>query len=287
MIASGTFGEAMRRKILNVFLFVALALIVMGFAFASFQPRQEIVLIKSMGLGTIVLAGVFISVILGINLIPNEIERRTIYTILSKPVQRYQFLCGKFLGGLMTVLSNIALMGIALIVLTFIKEHSFDHDVVDVSKGVLMTFFQLTLVGAVALFFSVFLSPFVNFFLTFAVYLLGSTGLLESLAAPDEKKSQLTIAVLQVPALHRAELRQLQHPEPDHPSRRRDPERDAVHPAEHPVRHRVYGDPAHPGRADLRPAGGVGHDPEATAAGDAARHRPAALHPRGLFAEHD
>ena len=47
---------------------------------------------------------------------------------------------------------------------------------VDVSKGVLMTFFQLTLVGAVALFFSVFLSPFVNFFLTFAVYLLGSTG---------------------------------------------------------------------------------------------------------------
>ena len=193
MIASGTFGEAMRRKILNVFLFVALALIVMGFAFASFQPRQEIVLIKSMGLGTIVLAGVFISVILGINLIPNEIERRTIYTILSKPVQRYQFLCGKFLGGLMTVLSNIALMGIALIVLTFIKEHSFDHDVIDVSKGVLMTFFQLTLVGAVALFFSVFLSPFVNFFLTFAVYLIGSTGILESLAAPDEKKSQLTI----------------------------------------------------------------------------------------------
>ena len=190
MIASGTFGEAMRRKILNVFLFVALALIVMGFAFASFQPRQEIVLIKSMGLGTIVLAGVFISVILGINLIPNEIERRTIYTILSKPVQRYQFLLGKFFGGLMTVLTNIALMGIALILLTFLKEHSFDHDVVDVSKGVLMTFFQLTLVGAVALFFSVFLSPFVNFFLTFAVYLLGSTGLLESLAAPDEKKSR-------------------------------------------------------------------------------------------------
>ena len=192
MIASGTFGEAMRRKILNVFLFVALALIVMGFAFASFQPRQEIVLIKSMGLGTIVLAGVFISVILGINLIPNEIERRTIYTILSKPVQRYQFLLGKFFGGLMTVLTNIALMGIALILLTLLKEHNFDHDVVDVSKGVLMTFFQLTLVGAVALFFSVFLSPFVNFFLTFAVYLLGSTGLLELLAAPDKDKNPLT-----------------------------------------------------------------------------------------------
>ena len=192
MIASGTFGEAMRRKILNVFLFVALALIVMGFAFAQFSPRQELVLIKSMGLGVIGLAGVFISVILGINLIPNEIERRTIYTILSKPVQRYQFLCGKFLGGLMTVLSNIALMGVMFVLLLTWKLTQF-HDPFlstdrDLLKGILMIFFQLTLVGAVALFFSVFLSPFVNFFLTFAVYLLGSTGLLELLATPDDKK---------------------------------------------------------------------------------------------------
>jgi ABC-type transport system involved in multi-copper enzyme maturation permease subunit len=192
IIASGTFGEAMRRRILQVFLFVALALIVMGFAFASFSPRQEMVVIKSLGLGSIALAGVFISVILGINLIPNEIERRTIYTILSKPVQRYQFLCGKFLGGLMTVLSNIALMGIVFIGLTWIKEHNFDRDVVDVAKGVLMIFFQLTLVGAVALFFSVFLSPFVNFFLTFAVYLVGSINILGDLATPNKDRNPLT-----------------------------------------------------------------------------------------------
>ncbi|MBV9849669.1 MAG: ABC transporter permease [Armatimonadetes bacterium] len=205
IIAAGTFGEAMRRKILNVFLFVALALIVMGFAFASFSPRQEIVLIKSMGLGVIGLAGVFISVILGINLIPNEIERRTIYTILSKPVQRYQFLCGKFLGGLMTVLSNIGLMGVLFVLLLTWKLSQF-HDPFlgtdrDILKGVLMIFFQLTLVSAVALFFSVFLSPFVNFFLTFAVYLLGATGILESLGTPGEDKNRLTVQFFQL--LHR------------------------------------------------------------------------------------
>ncbi len=195
MIASGTFGEAMRRKILNVFLFVALALIVMGFAFASFTPRQELVIIKSLGLGVIALAGVFISVILGINLIPNEIERRTIYTILSKPVQRYQFLCGKFLGGLLTVLSNVALMGLAFVLILAIKERGFDADVLAVVKGVVMIFFQLTLVGAVALFFSVFLSPFVNFFLTFAVYLLGSlSSVTESLASdPEGKKNPVIV----------------------------------------------------------------------------------------------
>ncbi|BDI31823.1 hypothetical protein CCAX7_38740 [Capsulimonas corticalis] len=193
LIATGTFGEAMRRKILNVFLFVAIALIVMAFAFTSFLPRQELVLIKSLGLGVIGLAGVFISVILGINLIPNEIERRTIYTILSKPVQRYEFLLGKFLGGLMTVLSNIALMGIAFLLLITIKEHHFN---VDVLKGIMMIFFQLVIVGALALFFSVFLSPFVNFFLTFAVYLLGSlSSVTESLASdPDHKKNPLVVA---------------------------------------------------------------------------------------------
>ena len=199
LIASGTFGEAMRRKILLVFLFVAIALILMGFAFASFTPTRELVVIKSLGLGVIGLAGVFISVILGINLIPNEIERRTIYTILSKPVQRWQFVCGKFLGGLLTVLSNIALMGLAFIILMAIKERGFTHDVLNVTKGVLMIFFQLTLVGAVALFFSVFLSPFVNFFLTFAVYLLGSTDIAGTLAAdPDHKKNPLSVMLFKV-----------------------------------------------------------------------------------------
>jgi ABC-type transport system involved in multi-copper enzyme maturation permease subunit len=192
MIAQGTFGEAMRRKILLIFLFVALALICMGFAFASFRPREELVIVKSLGLGAIALAGVFISVILGINLIPAEIERRTIYTILSKPVQRWEFVCGKFLGGLMTVLSNIALMGVVFIGLISFKERHFN---VDVAQGVLMIFFQLMLVGAVALIFSVFLSPFVNFFLTFAVYLLGSlSSVTEALADNSDGKKNILAA---------------------------------------------------------------------------------------------
>jgi len=200
MIASGTFGEAIRRKVLLVFLFVALAIMLMGVAFASFTPRQEMVIIKSLGLGVIALAGVFISVILFINLIPSEIERRTIYTILSKPVQRYQFLCGKFAGGLLTVLSNIALMGLVFIILIAFKERGIDSEVLSVAKGVVMIFFQLTLVGAVALFFSVFLSPFVNFFLTFAIYLLGSlSSVTESLASNvDGKKNPLTVGLFKL-----------------------------------------------------------------------------------------
>ena len=194
MIATGTFGEAIRKKILNVFLFVAIALMVMGFAFASFTPQQQTEIVQSLGLGVIGLAGVFITVILFINLVPAEIERRTIYTILSKPVQRYEFLCGKFLGGLMTVFLNIALMGLAFVVLIAWKG-GFQHlalvDAGNSAKGVMMIFFELVLVGGVSMCFSVFVSPFVNFFLSFAIYLLGSMGILESLSTPSKGQSEL------------------------------------------------------------------------------------------------
>lgn len=200
LIASGTFGDAIRRKILNVFLFVSIAMIVMGFAFSSFRPNEEMVIIKSLGLGVIQLSGIFISVILFINLIPMEIERRTIYMILSKPVQRHEFLLGKFIGGLMTVFCNIALMGVAFIgLLVFKQQWHFDTNVLAACKGILMIFFQLMLMGGLSMFISVILSPFVNFFLSFALYLLGSMSTVtESLAKEGDKKSPLTVFVFKI-----------------------------------------------------------------------------------------
>lgn len=200
MIARGTFEDAIRRKILNVFLFVAIAMIVMGFAFTSMEVGEQMIEIKSLGLGTISLAGVFISVILFINLIPIEIERRTIYTILSKPVQRYEFLVGKFLGGMMTVLTNIALMGAAFVVLLVVKEQKWDHDITEVAKGVVMIFFQVSILGAVSMCLSVIISPFVNFFLSFAIYLLGSmSSVIEALGAdPKHNKNPIQIAFFKV-----------------------------------------------------------------------------------------
>ena len=200
LIAGGTFGDAIRRKILNVFLFVSIAMMVMGFAFSSFRPTEEMVIIKSLGLGVIALAGVFITVILFINLIPQEIERRTIYTILSKPVQRYEFLCGKFLGGLATVLTNILLMGVAFIILLLIKEHHWDKDITDAVKGIVLIFFQIMLLAGVSMCLSVILSPFVNFFLSFAIYLLGSmSSVTESLASdPYHKKNPIVVALFKL-----------------------------------------------------------------------------------------
>ena len=203
LIANGTFGEAIRRRTLLIFLLVAAAVIVAGAASASLRGQHDTTVIKILGLGVILLTGVFISVILGINLLPTEIERRTVYTVLSKPVHRYQFVCGKFLGGLMTVLTSVAVMSAVFILLLVVKERSFNGPVIDACKGLLLIAFAILLVNAVAMFFSVFLSPFVNFFLTFSVYLLGSaSSVTQALADPGNDpahpKNPLVVLVFKV-----------------------------------------------------------------------------------------
>ena len=176
VIARNTVSEALRRKTLNAFAMVGVAVIVLTFAFQNLAARQELTLIKGMGLGIISLAGLFISVILTINLIPTEIERRTIYTILSKPVRRYEFLLGKYFGALLTVLINVALMSVLFVLAVAVKQ-GMNHSTIDsylLFKGVLMIYMQLLLLCSVALFFSVFLSPLVNFFLTLSLYIVGN-----------------------------------------------------------------------------------------------------------------
>lgn len=172
VIAKTTLGEALRKKILNIFLLVALAMIIFSVSFAYFTYREELTIIKSMGLGVIALAGMFISIIQGINLVPAEIERRTIFTILSKPVRRHEFLLGKYFGSLLTILVNLGLMSLVFLAMVTWKNHWVPD--FNLFKGIVMIFFQLVILSAVALIFSVFTTPVINFFMTAAVYIVGS-----------------------------------------------------------------------------------------------------------------
>lgn len=172
VIAKATFGEAWRKKILNIFLLVAIALIAFSVSFAFFSEREEMIIIKSMGLGVIAIAGMFIAVVMGINLIPSEIDKRTIYTILSKPVKRHEFLLGKFVGGVLTLLVNLSLMTVVFMAMVAWKMGW--HVEWALLKGILMIFFQVFLLTSLAILFSVFTTPVVNFFLTSAMYIIGS-----------------------------------------------------------------------------------------------------------------
>lgn len=172
VIARNTLSEAIRKKILWVFLLVALALLVFSVSFSAFSMREELTIIKSFGLGIIAISGIFMAIVLGINLISTEIERKTIYTILSKPVRRYEFLLGKFLGALATIFVNLLMMSVVFMILVTWRNGW--HPEFALLKGILMIFFQFYLLTSVALLFSAFTTPLVNFFLTSAVYIVGS-----------------------------------------------------------------------------------------------------------------
>lgn len=204
-IATTTIGDAMRKKVLQIFLVVTIGLIVLSLSFSetlSFSTRQgpssDLMYLKSFGLGLMAIAGMFISLVLGVSLIPQEIEQRTIYTILAKPVKRYEFIIGKLLGAILTLAISIGLMGIVFVATVMIKAYGAGQSAasalaaargIDPSSvsavqvfdantvlGVVMIFLQFMVLSSVVVLFSVFLTPTVNFFMGAGVYAIGIMG---------------------------------------------------------------------------------------------------------------
>jgi ABC-type transport system involved in multi-copper enzyme maturation permease subunit len=193
-IAKQTLEEMLRRKILLILLIVALGMIALGPSVGFLSPRESSAVLRSLGLAVILIAGLLITIIAAIQVIPTEIERRTIYTVLSKPVQRYEFVLGKFLGGLFTVFVMIAAMGAVFLLVLRWQEGFF---AVDMAKGVMLTFFQMALLGALAIFFSTFATPVVNFFLSFGIFIIGNlSSVTESLLNNKAPVTRIVATVL-------------------------------------------------------------------------------------------
>lgn len=188
-IAQQTVREALRRRVMWIFLISGVFLIALGPVFGFLNPKDSQTVLKSLGLAAILLAGLFVTIVTCIYLIPVEIERRTIYTVLSKPVQRYEFVLGKFLGGFAVVFINIAVMGVVFLAMIYFQSRSIPAAMY---KGIVLTFFQMMLLAALTIFFSTFATPVVNFFLSFGIFLVGNlSSVTESLTT-----SRSTIARL-------------------------------------------------------------------------------------------
>ncbi|MCE5197487.1 MAG: ABC transporter permease [Armatimonadota bacterium] len=212
-IAKTTFGDAMRKKVVQIFLVVAMGLIIISLSFSqalSFSRQEgsatDIMLVKSFGLGLMALAGWLISLVMGVSLIPQEIERRTIYTILSKPVKRFEFIIGKYLGAMLTLAVCVGLMGVVFFGVVIAKAHGADvssatqtsgitnvgshgADIWDWNMlwGVVMIYLQFMVLSAVVILFSVFFTPTVNFFMGLGVYIVGvMASLTETLATTQD-----------------------------------------------------------------------------------------------------
>ncbi|MCA1849872.1 MAG: ABC transporter permease, partial [Acidobacteria bacterium] len=110
-IARNAFREAVRDRVLYNLVFFVLLLIAGAIFLGELSDAQESKIIIDMGLSAMLLFGAFIAIFVGVGLVYKEIERRTIYAIFSKPVGRGEFLVGKYLGLCLTLLVNVAVMG--------------------------------------------------------------------------------------------------------------------------------------------------------------------------------
>ena len=183
VVARGVFKESVRDRIPYNLLFFAVLLMASSFLLAQITAGQDVKIIKDLGLASASAIGVLIAVFIGISLVTREVERRSIYSLLSKPVTRSQFILGKYLGLTLTLAANLAVMALAFYAVLAYLEW-FTPDSVGAGweapatdprmlKAFVLIGVELMLITAVALFFSTFSSPFLSAALTLAVYVIG------------------------------------------------------------------------------------------------------------------
>ncbi|PYQ70023.1 MAG: hypothetical protein DMG04_26180, partial [Acidobacteria bacterium] len=113
-IAVNVFRESVRDKILYNLVLFAILMIGASYVIGQLTAGQDVKIIKDLGLAATTLFGLFIAVFIGIGLVSKEVERRSIYSLLSKPIHRYQFVLGKYAGLVLTLVVNILVMAAAL-----------------------------------------------------------------------------------------------------------------------------------------------------------------------------
>jgi ABC-type transport system involved in multi-copper enzyme maturation permease subunit len=122
VIAVNTLTEAVRQKVFNFFLIIGLVFIASASFFAQFTFGEQMKFIKDTCLGVISVISTLIAIVGTAQLLPSEVENRTIYTILAKPVRRFEFLLGKFFGSLFLLVLSMLAMCILFGAVLWIKE---------------------------------------------------------------------------------------------------------------------------------------------------------------------
>ncbi|HBT88626.1 ABC transporter permease subunit [Desulfobacter sp.] len=169
-IGLNTFKESIRDKIFYSLLFFAVILILFSIVLGKLTIGDPMKIIKDFGLGAISIGGTLIAIFVGIGMVYKEMEKRTIYIILSKPLARWQFLMGKYLGLSLTILMEVAVMTILLFALCFVYEKIMPWSLL---TAIVPIYIEILVILAFAVFFSAFSSPFLSGMFTLAIFIIG------------------------------------------------------------------------------------------------------------------
>lgn len=182
-IALNVFRESVRDKVLYNLVLFAIILMAASYLIGQLTAGQDVKIIKDLGLSATSLFGLFIAVFIGIGLVSKEVERRSVYSLLAKPIHRYQMVVGKYAGLVLTLIVNVAIMAAAqYVVLAYMGwgvspdiQRSWDAPALDPSilKAIALILVELMVITAIALFFSTFSTPILSAAFTFGFFIVG------------------------------------------------------------------------------------------------------------------
>jgi ABC-type transport system involved in multi-copper enzyme maturation permease subunit len=172
-VAVNAFREAIRDRVLYNLIFFALMMIGAAILVGQISIGIERLVIVNLGLSAISVIGLIMAIFIGVGLVNKEIEKRTLYSLLAKPVRRWEFLVGKYAGLLLTLVVNTALMTLGLAAALFYVSRHFERSDVSILVAIYFILLELALVTALALFFSCFSSPMLSTLFTLGIYVTG------------------------------------------------------------------------------------------------------------------
>jgi ABC-type transport system involved in multi-copper enzyme maturation permease subunit len=173
-VARNTFREAVRDRILYNLIFFALLMVGTAPLFGEISIGLERIILVNLGLTAISVFGVVIGVFIGTGLVSKEIDKRTLYTILSRPVRRWEFLIGKYAGLGLTLTVNAVFMALGFFAALLLVTHKFERGDGAVLVALYFILLQFLMVTAIALLFSTFSTPLFAAIFAFAIFVIGN-----------------------------------------------------------------------------------------------------------------
>ena len=173
VVALNTFREAVRDRVLYNLLFFALVMMAASIIAGQISIGIEQTVIATLGLSAISLIGLLIAIFIGVGLVSKEMDKRTLYALLAKPVRRWEFLLGKFGGLLLTLAVNTAAMAVGLFLAMAYVKPTLERGDITVVVAVYFIWLKLALVVALALLFSCFTTPLLAILFTAGIYIVG------------------------------------------------------------------------------------------------------------------
>ena len=173
VVARNTFREAVRDRVLYNLVFFALLMMASAILVGQVSIGIEDTVIVTLGLSAISVIGLLMAMFIGVGLVSKEMDKRTLYALLAKPVRRWEFLLGKFGGLVLTLAVNTVAMAAGLFAALLYVKHPLERADAMVLVAVYFILLKLALVVALALLFSCYTTPLLAILFTAGLYVAG------------------------------------------------------------------------------------------------------------------